>query len=290
MSILPVGNVTIFVREMGENSPDVPPLLVIHGGPDWDNTYLLPGLELVAQSRRVVAFDLRGCGQSTQGLGYDGYQPELVVGDVERLIGVLGHERVDLLGFSTGGQIAQLFVEAHPGRVRRLVLASTTAYPDVDRYLHGWAEYEARLAVRVPWPQWAGFRRGRARNDAETVVEWAIEGAPTAIWDLDRLDEYLGLLAGVRFTGEWIRSLREGRLHPWRPSDPVRALGDFPGRILVLHGAQDMSFPVQMAEQLHREVPRSQLTVIQSAGHMAHFDEPEEWAGAVVTFLAADDH
>jgi pimeloyl-ACP methyl ester carboxylesterase len=153
MSIVPVGDVALFVREMGENDPDVAPLLVIHGGPDWDHTYLLPGLELVAQSRRVVVFDLRGCGQSTKGLGYDGYQPELVVGDVERLIGVLGHKRVDLLGFSTGGQVAQLFVEAHPGRVRRLILASTTAYSDVDRYLHGWAEYEARMAVRPPWPR-----------------------------------------------------------------------------------------------------------------------------------------
>lgn len=113
------------------------PLLVIHGGPDWDHTYLLPGLELVAETRRVVAFDLRGCGRSTRSLGPAGYQPEFVVEDVERLIGILGYERVDLLGFSTGGQVAQLFIEAHPERVRRLVLASTTAYPHVDQYLDG---------------------------------------------------------------------------------------------------------------------------------------------------------
>lgn len=142
-SILSVGEVALFVHETGEHQSDVPPLLVIHGGPDWDHSYLLPGLDLVAQTRRVVAFDIRGCGRSTGGLGPQGYQPEFVVQDVERLICLLGHERVDLLGFSTGGQVAQLFVEAHPERVRRLVLASTTAYPDVGKYLEGWAEYES---------------------------------------------------------------------------------------------------------------------------------------------------
>ena len=45
---LPLDDVALFVREMGPQRSDVPPLLVIHGGPDWDHTYLLPGLELVA--------------------------------------------------------------------------------------------------------------------------------------------------------------------------------------------------------------------------------------------------
>jgi pimeloyl-ACP methyl ester carboxylesterase len=64
---------------------------VIHGGPDWDHAYLMPGLELVAQTRRVVAFALRGCGRSTQGLAAVEYQLEFVVDDVERLIAILGY-------------------------------------------------------------------------------------------------------------------------------------------------------------------------------------------------------
>lgn len=280
-----MGDVALFVREMGPHRSDVPPLLVIHGGPDWDHTYLLPGLEPVARTRPVVAFDMRGCGRSTRGLGPAGYQPEFVVDDIDRLIGALGHERVDLLGFSTGGQVAQLFVEAHPERVRSLVLASTTAYPDVEQYLDGWAEYENRHAARAPWPRWAGFERGAARNDLEATIEWAVHAAPTAIWDLDRLDEYLDLLAAVRFTGEWIRPFREGRLHPWRPGDPAGVLRRFPGRVLILHGAQDMGFPVRVAERLHDDVPTSQLVVIESAGHMAQFEQPAEWAGAVGGFL-----
>lgn len=283
---VPLDDVQLFVHELG--AADVsPPLLVVHGGPDWDHTYLLPGLELVARTRHVVAFDLRGCGRSSQGLGEGRYQPELVVQDVVGLVHALGHDRVDLLGFSTGGQVAQLVVEAHPEIVRRLVLASTTAYPVQDRSAD---EVEERSkdgrAAGAPWPAWAGFAPGRATTDAETTLEWAVQGAPTALHDLSRLEDYLVLLSRVRFSGEWLPAFRAGRLHPWRPADPETVLRRFPGPVLVLHGAHDLTFPAALARRLHAAVPGSDLVVLDGAGHMAHVDRPEQWADAVVSFLA----
>jgi pimeloyl-ACP methyl ester carboxylesterase len=282
-SSIPLGEVTLFVRRLGAG--DGIPLLVIHGGPDWDHTYLLPGLEGIAQARPVVAFDMRGCGRSSVGLEAAAYQPELVVADVKRLIDDLGHAQVDVLGFSTGGQVAQLLVESHPAAVRHLVLASTTAYADVDKHLLGWEEYDCRTTLLPPWPKWAGFDRAHPTTKVHETISWAVEGAPTAIWKLDRLDAYLALLGGVRFTGEWIGPFRRGLLHPWRPADPGAVLRAFPGKVLILHGAQDMGFPVALAERLSDEVPRAELRVLQNAGHMAHFDQPEAWADAVTGFL-----
>jgi len=284
---VPLGEVSLFVREMGAERPGVAPLLVVHGGPDWDHSYLLPGVERIARSRRVIAFDLRGCGRSTRGLGPSGYQPEFIVSDIVRLLGALGHERADVVGFSVGGQVAQLLVAAHPGRVRRLVLASTTAYPEVAQDDDGSAEVRRRRELVPPWPDWAPFERGRPGSDVEITIAWAIAGAPMAIWNLDRLDEYLGLLARVRFSGEWIGPYRRGLLHPWRPSDPVEALRRFGGPTLILHGAADMTFPIGVARRLHDDVPTSCIVELESAGHMAHFDRPEEWADAVCRFLDA---
>jgi len=122
-----VGTVDLFVRTLRTEQSEEPPLVVIHGGPDWDHTYLLPGLMPVAARRHVILFDMRGCGRSTRDLASTEYQPEFVVGDIAGLVEALGHDRVDLLGFSTGGQVAQLLIEAHPDLVRRLILASTTA-------------------------------------------------------------------------------------------------------------------------------------------------------------------
>ncbi|GAA1259038.1 alpha/beta fold hydrolase [Oryzihumus leptocrescens] len=284
-SVVEVGGIAQFIREIGPDEGASPPLVVIHGGPDWDHTYLLPGLMPVSLHRHVILFDMRGCGRSTRGLGPDGYQPEFVVEDLSQLIQALGHHTVDLLGFSTGGQVAQLFVESHRRLVRRLILASTTAYAGGDHYLVGWQEYERRLQIRAPRPAWAECRHGEGDRGVRGTVQWALDAAPIAIWDLDRLDEYLALLEGVTFSGEWLGPFREGRLHAWRPTNPEQALRDFVGPILILHGAQDMGFPVQVAQRLHAAVPATSLRVLDQAGHMAHFDQPQAWSSAVLDFL-----
>ncbi len=117
--------ITLAVEQFGEQLITVP-LVVIHGGPSWSHHYLNPGLRLVGEHRHVIAPDLRGCGHSSRDLPLTQYQPELAVQDMIDLIDVMGFEQVDLLGFSTGGQWAQLLVEKYPDLVRRLVLASTT--------------------------------------------------------------------------------------------------------------------------------------------------------------------
>lgn len=284
-----VNGITLCVRELGPQRSTGRPLVVLHGGPDWDHSYLMPGVRVVAERRRVVLFDLRGCGRSSRGLPATQYQPELVVDDLVALIDLLGCDAVDLLGFSTGGQIAQLFLAGHPERVHAVVLASTTAYADGAQYLDQWEEVGRRRELVPPWPSWTGFIAGEPASDVERTVEWAVRGAPMSIWDLDRLDEYLSLLGQIRFSGDWMRVLRVGGLHPWRPSDPERTLRAFPGRILVLHGGQDMVFPVQVAERLSRALPTARLEVIDSAGHMAQFERPDAWAAAVLRFLSDVD-
>jgi pimeloyl-ACP methyl ester carboxylesterase len=150
------------------------------------------------------------------------YQPEFIVEDVVRLLRVLGLGEVDLLGFSTGGQVAQLIVEAHPQLIRRLVLASTTAYADVEAHLEGWAEYQRRAGAL----QELDFEL----SDLEVTTQWAFNGAPLAIWNLDRLDEYLDLLRQVEFSGDWLEPCRTGTLHPSPRRSPRRSCGRSLGR------------------------------------------------------------
>ena len=45
--------------------------------------------------------------------------------DAVAFIRALGHEQVDLLGFSLGGGVAQVITLEHPELVRRLILAGT---------------------------------------------------------------------------------------------------------------------------------------------------------------------
>lgn len=75
-------------------------LLVIHGGPDWDHSYLREPLSRLDGRRRLVMPDLRGCGRSTAGLRDDQYTPDAAVADLMVLLDALDLHAVDVLGFS----------------------------------------------------------------------------------------------------------------------------------------------------------------------------------------------
>ncbi|WP_405064552.1 alpha/beta hydrolase [Kribbella sp. NBC_01505] len=260
-----VGEVELFVRELGERT-DEPSLVVIHGGPDVGHGYLVPGFAEV--KRHVVLFDFRGCGRSSRGLPADRLQPEYVVEDTRRLIQELGLGQVDLLGFSTGGRAAIQFVDKHPELVRRLVLASTSAYDGraAEKYLANWDEYQRRERVAKP----------EERNS--TIF----------VWDLAKAPAYLELLESLGTDeGDWSwERAMAGLYHPWFTGDAETILRDLAKPILILHGEKDMGFPVQLAERLHAAVPNSQLALVPNAAHMCHFEHPTLWANHLNTFLS----
>jgi hypothetical protein len=59
-SRIPVGKASLYVREIGRGQP----IIVLHGGPDFDHGYLLPDLDRLADAYRLIYYDQRGRGRS----------------------------------------------------------------------------------------------------------------------------------------------------------------------------------------------------------------------------------
>ncbi len=271
----------LFVTRLGD--PGLPPLVVIHGGPTWDHSYLLPAVGELRDIAHVVLFDLRGCGRSHRtppvgDLPVEALQPEFLADDVAALIRHLGFPRADVLGFSYGGRIAQRVVEQHPEVVGRLVLASTTAYADFS--VDDDADRRERSSLTTPVDVEA-----LAEPDGALSRAMADSSAPLDVWRLDRLDEWREVLARVRFSSDYNGPWLAGTLRPGGPADAVGVLRAWGGPVLILQGTKDMTFPVALARRLHAELPGSTLAEIPEAGHMAHFDNPDGWLAALRRFL-----
>jgi pimeloyl-ACP methyl ester carboxylesterase len=101
------------------------PILLIHGFasthainwvfPLWVKT-------LTADGRRVILLDNRGHGRSEKLYDPASYHISLMAADALALLDHLGLERVDVMGYSMGARIGAFLAEAHPKRVRSLIL------------------------------------------------------------------------------------------------------------------------------------------------------------------------
>lgn len=97
------------------------PLLLLHGGMGLIEMFG-PVLTKLASERQVIAVDLHGHGRTT--LGKRHIDPVDMGNDMAVILEKLGHDSVDVLGYSFGGAVAFRLAAQHPARVRRLVLAS----------------------------------------------------------------------------------------------------------------------------------------------------------------------
>lgn len=106
------------------------PLLVIHGL-GMSSRYLVPTLELLAETHRVHAPDLPGCGRSGR-LARPLHLREMADSVVDWM-DALGITRADFVGHSVGCQVVTYVATRHPDRVGGLVLASPTGDPATHR-------------------------------------------------------------------------------------------------------------------------------------------------------------
>ncbi|HVA70349.1 MAG TPA: alpha/beta fold hydrolase [Acidimicrobiales bacterium] len=118
----------VHVRVQGHGDP----LLLLNGLTrpleSWD-----PFVHALGE-RTIVSFDAPGVGQSPLPL-----LPLSIAQLAELALSVLdevGRDRVDVLGFSHGGAVAQQFAYQYPARVRRLVLVATSC--GAGATLSGW--------------------------------------------------------------------------------------------------------------------------------------------------------
>ncbi|WP_437670220.1 alpha/beta fold hydrolase [Sorangium sp. So ce131] len=113
---LEIDGASLYYEVVGQETG--PALVLLHGGfgDMEDFNVLVPDL---ARRFRVIGVDSRGHGKST--LGGAPLTYERLQGDVERLVGQLGLDRYDILGFSDGGIVAYRMAARDSSAIRRLV-------------------------------------------------------------------------------------------------------------------------------------------------------------------------
>jgi 3-oxoadipate enol-lactonase len=120
-----VGDIDMYYELHGTGDP-----VVLIGGLGNDISEWEWMVQWCARTHRVLAFDNRGAGRTDKPDAL--YSIEMMAGDTNGLMGALGITEATVLGVSMGGRIALELTLAHPERVARLILVSTSAAGSPD--------------------------------------------------------------------------------------------------------------------------------------------------------------
>ncbi|MGQ4267829.1 prolyl aminopeptidase [Nocardiopsis changdeensis] len=286
---------TLYWEEHG--TPHGTPCLVLHGGP---GSSAHPGLvHLFDTTRhRVILFDQRGAGRSTPDAGLPTTDLATnttahLIDDIEALRTARGIDSWLVTGTSWGTTLGLAYAQAHPDRVRALVLiAVTTTSPTEVHWL-------THAMGRVFPEQWEAFRdaagpdadphrlpaayaRLLAHPDpavrADAARAWcrwedthmATTNAFTPFLSTRPLDFQLRFARLV--THYWAA-------HAFLPEHHLlhnmHRIAHLPGALV--HGRLDISGPADTAWHLARHWPAATLHIIEGAGHT---DQALHTAGA----------
>lgn len=241
---------------------DGTPVLLLHGvgssQESWDGV-----ISHLQSSRRYMRFDMRGHGNSSRTPGP--YSLAELTQDVVDFLDFLEVEKVELVGFSLGGLIAQSVALTHAERLTSLTLISTVA--------------------------------GRTSQEQNRVDERAavLENEGPLVLLAKSVDRW--------FTDEFCKAhpeVLEARRQISLQNDPdcyvaayrVLAGNDLGSELhnikvptLVMTGENDIGSSARMAKFIHAQIEHSKLHILPRLKHSVLLEAPDQVAALIDPFL-----
>ena len=224
----------------------------------WD-----PQVKALRDKYKLICFDTRGHGKSDVPDGP--YTLEQLAQDAVGLMDTLGIEKVHWIGLSMGGMIGQAVALNYPERLKSLILCDTAAkVNEEDQPI-----WQQRIDTAL--------KHGMEALLEPTLERWFTkpfrEKNPPEV----ELIKKLFLSTPVKgFVGcaEAIRKLNY-----------LDRLSEIKLPTLIIVGQEDMGTPVEVAKEMHKRIPNSELIIIPSAAHLSNLEQPEKFNTALVDFL-----
>jgi proline iminopeptidase len=275
--LLSLETARIFYEVVGEGEP----IIVIHGGPGLDHSYLQPGLDALAIRHALVYYDQRGTGRSVATLDSTAINLDAFVADIDALRQALGYDRVSLLAHSWGALIGLEYAARHPDAVRGLILMNPVEPGSRFREQLQTRQQSARTAEDSSELAALTALEGFGARDPATLSQWYRVMFRQTLRDRERIAELqLDLAESTAKNGPDVAQLigtSIGELDWWD------RLATLQVPTLVLHGRYDV-LPYAMSQALADALPMGRVVLLES-GHFPYVEARDALLSAVSSFF-----
>ncbi len=251
------------IQQYYEITGDGPPLLLVAGMGGTAN-YWEEQVRFFSPRYTVLTYDQRGTGRSDHSpvAGIEQLRDDLLA-----LLDAIGFAAVDLIGHSTGGNIAQIIAIENPERLAKLVIYASTTHGDHYRS-KVWRVRRSILEQLGP----------ELYGDMSSLMlyppRWIVENAEK----LERQQAaQMKMLAPVE--------VMTSRIEAVQKFDRRDQLGRISTPTLVICSKDDSQTPAYFSEALAAKIPTAQLTLMEYGGHACSRTMPQEFNKRVLEFL-----
>lgn len=257
-----IGGLRIAFQRKGKGSPFV----LLHGGLS-DSRMWRRQLDELSDEFTVVAWDAPGCGRSAD--PPETFRLPDFADCLAAFIEEIGLVKPHILGLSFGAGLALELYHRYPAIPRSLILASAYA---------GWSGSLPSDVVEQRLQQ--GLKQSEL--PPEQVVKMWIPTLFVKSVSNKVIEETAAIMSEFHPVGmrTMLLSFAEADLRDMLPTIKVPTL--------LLYGEADQRSPLNVAENLHAEIPTSRLVIIPAVGHEISLEAPEIFNAEVRSFFRAN--
>jgi proline iminopeptidase len=258
------------------------PLLIIHGGPVLDQSYLVNHFAPLAKDYRLIFYDQRASGRSASAVDSASMTIKMFVEDIEGIRKKLNLGKISVLGHSWGGFLAVRYAAAYPGEVERLILSNPMP-PSTSV----WQAEEQELAKRITRSD--SLQRSQVlsseamkNNNVSAVNELMMLSFKTQFADTTLLNRLTINLPADYFTRSKVFRFLFPELMNYDLLPEVQKI-DAP--TLVIYG--DYEPAATLSGPLYEDnLTNGELAIISGSGHFPFIENPSEFFEQIRRFIS----
>ncbi|MFE3870220.1 alpha/beta fold hydrolase [Flavobacterium sp. ZS1P70] len=266
-------NIKLYVKDYGQGKP----VILIHGWPLSSEMWEYQIEALVENNFRVIAYDRRGFGKSSQ--PWNGYDYDTLADDLKAIIDQLELQDVTLVGFSMGGGEVVRYFSRHGGeKIAKAVLISavTPHLLKTDANPEGVPQEKYDAMAEQIKDDRIGFMD--AFGKTFFGVSFISKPISTPLLDYYRM---LCSLASPRATLECAKS--------FSTTDFTHEMSSVNVPTLIIHGDEDKTVPIEITSEIATKlIPDNIFIIYDDAPHGLFYVEKEKLNRDLIKFLNSE--
>ncbi|MBO3698191.1 alpha/beta fold hydrolase [Roseivirga sp. E12] len=276
---LKINGSDVFYKTMGDGEP----LLVVHGGPVLDHSYLLPHFKELSKDYKLIFYDQRAAGKSSLNVDATTMTLDGFAEDIEILRETLGLAKINLLAHSWGGLIAMKYALQYDQNLDHLILSNSMAPSAVDWQAE--SQVVAQKTTKEDQDKLNNLTSSgllRTEDPSEAIQEMMMISYKVHMYDIANIEK-LQLYIPKDFI---LRSQKYGSLNADMVGyDLYDQLVGVKTPTLIMYGETEPAVDLH-ANRMAESFADSELYIVQKSGHFPFVEAKEDYLNKVRSFLS----